>query len=158
MANYRSTYELMNALQGQVEKTVGDRVDQVVQFVGTLTQAVNYHMGQGAGTNLSTIVVVTPVADTAERITGGGLPLYLNGVYDLFIIKRANRGKYLDAIGSLFDIKDALIWDLFECDGKDQAVKDTIAAHALISSQPRILDDANLMAWSVQWQLKPMVT
>jgi len=148
----------MNALRGQAEIVAGDRVDQVVQFVGTLTQAVNFHFGQGAGTQISTAVIISPVAEAGERITGSGLPLYTNFNIDFYILSRINRKSYSDDVGRLYDIKDALTWELFDCEGLSQDARDCIASATLVSSIPRILDDPNLIAWAVQWQIKPRVT
>lgn len=158
MANYYSTSDLLEVVKGQVKKVAGDEVDAVLRFHGNLSQAVGQHFGQPSGKNVQVAVVVSLFDGVADRLAGDGTPLYLNEAIDLFVLARAKRGSYDEASERLMRVVDMLTWELWDCDNRGAEVKERIAAHRFLRRVPRILDDPNLMAYSVQWQIKPRQT
>jgi len=153
---YHSTQEVLDAIHGQVEKTLGDAVDSVVQFHGTLDQAIEYHFAQSAGTNLHDVVVISLANADGGRLSASGIPLYLEETVDIHVISRGRRGDYKGMSTRIIEIVDALTFDLFDQDKKHQDVLDRVAAHTFVSRRPRPTNDPNAMAFLVTWNIRPM--
>jgi hypothetical protein len=152
---YHSTQEVLDAIHGQVEKTLGDAVDAVVQFHGTLDQAIDYHFAQSAGTNIHTVVVIGIADGNAGVVTGSGIPLYMEELVDIHVVSRGRRGDYKGMSSRLIEIADALTFDLFDQSNKHQDVLDRVAAHNFVSRRARPTNDPNAMAFLVTWNIKP---
>jgi len=152
---YHSTQEVLDAIHGQVEKTLGDAVDSVVQFHGTLDQAIDSHFGQSAGTGAHSIVVVSLTEGNAGIVTGSGIPLYMEEIVNIHVVTRGRRGDYKGMSSRLIEIADALTFDLFDQDNKHQDVLDRVAAHNFVSRRARPTNDPNAMAFLVTWNIKP---
>lgn len=158
MANYYSTGELLEVIKGQVVKVAGHEVDSVLRFHGNLSQAVEQHFGQPAGHGVQSAIVVSLLPGTPAATASDGTPLYLNEGIEIFVISRAKRGQYDDSSTRLMRIVDMMTWDLFSADNKGPDTRERIAAHRFVGRQPRILNDPNVMAYSVQWEIKPRQT
>jgi len=153
---YHSTQEVLDAVHGQVEKTLGDAVDSVVQFHGTLDQAIEYHFAQSAGTNIHTVVVISLADASGGRLSAAGIPLYLEEVVDIHVVSRGRRGDYKGMSSRLIEAVDALTFDLFDQDNKHPDLLEYVAAHTFVSRRPRPTNDPNAMAFLVTWNIRPM--
>ena len=152
---YHSTQEVLDAIHGQVEKTLGDAADSVVQFHGTLDQAIDSHFGQSAGTGVHSFVLISLSEGTPGVVTGSGIPLYMEEIVNIHIVSRGRRGDYKGMSSRLIEIADALTFDLFDQDNKHQDVLDRVAAHNFVSRRARPTNDPNAMAFLVTWNIKP---
>ena len=154
--SYKSTQEVLDAIQGQVEKTLGDSVDVVLQFHGNANQAISNHFGQGSGTNLSAVAFIAMSSGDSQAVSAAGIPVYINETIDVTVITRSRRGDYKEAAARLVEMADALTFDLFEQDYKHQDVKDCIAAHSFVGRRIITATDPNIMACTVTWNIRPM--
>lgn len=154
MADYIPTYDVLDTVTGQVRKVAGQHIDAVVKYNGTLTAAVLDHFGQGVNTKTNTVVFVAATDGTATTTTGG-VPLQIEEAVSLFVVMRVSRGDYESSTERLFRIVDLLTYDIFACTNKGEDVKQNIAGTQFAGRRSRVLDDANLMAYQVQWRVKP---
>lgn len=154
MANYIPTYNVLDTVAGQVVKVAGQHTDAVIKYNGTLTNAVVDHFGQGVNTKSTTVVFVAATEGTATA-TSAGVPLQVEELLSLFIVMRAKRGDYEGATERLLRLVDLLTYDLFACDNKGSDVQENIAGLTFAGRRNRVMDDPNLMAYQVQWRVKP---
>jgi len=152
---YKSTQDILDAVEGQVAKILGDSVDAVVQFHGTLDQAIEYHFSQAVGNSIQCVVVISLADGNAGVVTGSGIPLYMEELVDIHVVSRGRRGDYKGMSSRLIEIADALTFDLFDQDQKHPDVLDRVAAHNFVSRRPRPTNDPNAMAFLVTWNIKP---
>lgn len=108
-----STNNVFEALIGEAERRVGDDVDRVVRFEGTLSEAIVANFAQG-GTG-SSIVFMTLSDASPDTQSAYGTPIREGLLVDISVVVRlGGRGKYQADINRLCDVSDTIVHDLFE--------------------------------------------
>lgn len=134
---YVSTNEVFEAIKGQIEQEVGDSLDDVVIYEGTLSEAI----AESAATHRrgDRFVFIT-MTDTLPGATSGyGLPVRGEILVDIYLIHRVTgRGKYGKIREDFMDTSDALVYDVFLNDRRHSEFKNAVHGTRFIlrSRQP----------------------
>lgn len=158
MANYHSTAEVLDAIVGQVEKTVGREADAVFKFIGSLNDAVQTHFGQSGGGDVKLAVAITLGEATSPNLSAGGEPLTLSLPVSMYVISRMKRDTYEADTDRVLQNVDALTFDLFDCDKTTTDYKARVAGNSFSGWSPLITPDLNFMAFRVDWDIRPKRT
>lgn len=158
MATYHSTAEVLDAIVGQVEKTVGRETDATFKFIGSLNDAVQSHFGQRGGADVKLVVAITLGEVTSPNLTANGNPLTLAMPVSMYVVSRMKRATYEEDTDRVLQVIDALTFDAFDCDKTTSDYKARVAGNRFQGWAPLVTPDLNFMAFRVDWEIRPKRT
>jgi|DEB0MinimDraft_6_1074348.scaffolds.fasta_scaffold130890_2 hypothetical protein len=122
---YTSSNHIFEAIAGQIDSQLSDKVGGVVIFDGDLTQAIEQHLNE-SGLGDTTIFVGMPES-TAETLDGCGLPMREMLAVDVYVVVRAKgRSRYGIDRERLWDITDSVVNDVFSCDNRTTLFRERV--------------------------------
>lgn len=153
--DYYSTNEVLDAIAGQVRDQLSSYVDDVVIFDGTLEDAVRSHLSQPTKASLKTFLFMALSDDTAENVSGAGLPIRTSHAVDFYVIVRSDgRTKYTKDRERLYDVSDALMYSVFDCPNRTTDYTARVAANIFGFRRRGAPADSSLMAHQVRFIFK----
>jgi hypothetical protein len=123
--SYTTLNNTMDAIKGQIENQLGSELDSVVIFDGDLPVAVEQHFNT-SGVGKSMVFIGAPTS-APDRLNGCGLPLRQDHLIDIYVVVRADgRTRYTSDRERLFDLSDAIVFDVFECANRTTDFTETV--------------------------------
>jgi len=149
-----STNTVFEVIKGEIAKQLGDSLDDVLIFDGTLNSAIEEHFGtvrRGAGR----VVFVTLTDGSSNATSGYGVPVRDTLLVDIYIVFRVQgRGRYERVREDLWDVSDHIVRELFvqtNCDTKTNSV---LAGRNFISRSRQLTRD-DIMTHLIRYEITP---
>lgn len=124
-----STNNVLEAVKGQIEKVASDYIEHVYIYDGSLQQAIDSHLSQGAANQMKTFAFIAVSDESPLQLAASGMPLQTGLFIDINVIAIASgRSRYAEDLRRLLDAVDCVAQEVFcnSCDKLSQDYRDII--------------------------------
>lgn len=148
-----STNDVFDALVGQLQQEVGDRVDDIIIFDGPLSVALAEHFAAAKGG--SRFLFLTLADAITDASSGYGLPVREGLLVDIYgAFRVVGRGRYEETRGDLWDLSDIIVHEAFLFDRRTPDMKSSVMGTQFVT-RARALADGDVIAQLMRFNITP---